>query len=66
MTYKPPFPWFGGKSRIAPVVWRALGADVPNLGDGKGKENAHRERLWFSPHCVRPQTSAYTQRTLIS
>lgn len=25
-----PFPWFGGKRRVAPVVWRAFGADVPN------------------------------------
>lgn len=25
-----PFPYFGGKSRVADVVWRALGADVPN------------------------------------
>jgi hypothetical protein len=25
-----PFPWFGGKRRVADVVWRALGADVPN------------------------------------
>lgn len=24
-----PFPWFGGKSRVAPVVWRAFG-NVPN------------------------------------
>jgi site-specific DNA-adenine methylase len=24
--YKPPFPWFGGKSRIAPEVWRRFGA----------------------------------------
>ena len=24
-----PFPWFGGKSRVAPYVWRAFG-DVPN------------------------------------
>lgn len=24
-----PFPWFGGKSRVAPIVWDALG-DVPN------------------------------------
>ena len=23
--YKPPFPWFGGKSKVAPQVWRALG-----------------------------------------
>lgn len=29
MTLKAPFPWFGGKRRVADVVWRALG-DVPN------------------------------------
>lgn len=29
-TYLPPFPWFGGKSTVAPIVWDALGADVPN------------------------------------
>lgn len=26
---KAPFPWFGGKSRVADIVWRAFG-DVPN------------------------------------
>lgn len=25
-----PFPWFGGKRRVADVVWRAFGVDVPN------------------------------------
>lgn len=25
-----PFPWFGGKRRVADVVWRAFGSDVPN------------------------------------
>ena len=25
MTLKAPFPWAGGKSRIAPVIWSALG-----------------------------------------
>ena len=24
-----PFPWFGGKSRAAPLAWAAMGADVP-------------------------------------
>jgi site-specific DNA-adenine methylase len=24
-THKPPFPWFGGKSKIAPEVWRRFG-----------------------------------------
>lgn len=28
--YKPPFPWFGGKSPVAAVVWAALG-DVENF-----------------------------------
>lgn len=26
---KAPFPWFGGKSRVAPVVWQAFG-EIPN------------------------------------
>ena len=25
MNYKAPFPWFGGKSRIAAEVWKHLG-----------------------------------------
>lgn len=25
-----PFPWFGGKRRVADLVWRAFGPDVPN------------------------------------
>ncbi len=24
-TYKAPFPWFGGKSKVAPIVWQAFG-----------------------------------------
>lgn len=28
-TYKPPFPWFGDKSRAAALIWERLG-DVPN------------------------------------
>lgn len=28
--YEPIFPWFGGKSMVADIVWRAFGADVPN------------------------------------
>ncbi len=30
--YKPPFPWFGGKSKCAPEVWRRFG-DVRNYVD---------------------------------
>lgn len=29
LSWKAPFPWFGGKSRIAHVIWAAFG-DVPN------------------------------------
>jgi len=28
--YLAPFPWFGGKSRVAPIVWERFGADVQN------------------------------------
>jgi site-specific DNA-adenine methylase len=29
MTLRAPFPWFGGKSRVAPIVWERFG-NVPN------------------------------------
>lgn len=29
MTLRAPFPWFGGKSRVSPIVWERFG-DVPN------------------------------------
>lgn len=29
MALKAPFPWFGGKSRVASIVWERFG-DVPN------------------------------------
>ena len=29
MKYKPPFPWFGGKSRVSHIVWQRFG-DVAN------------------------------------
>jgi hypothetical protein len=39
MTLKAPFPWFGGKSRVADLIWSRLGADVnryvePFFGSG--------------------------------
>ncbi len=39
-----PFPYFGGKSSVAPLVWQAFGT-------GSGRANAARERIWFSPQC---------------
>ena len=35
------------------VCWKAIGG-YANQGDRGGKENRHRERLWFSPHCLKP------------
>jgi hypothetical protein len=35
MILKAPFPWFGGKSRVAEIVWDRFG-DVPNYVACKG------------------------------
>lgn len=40
------------------VPWKATGG-YGNQGKGKGRENAGRERIWFSPHCL---TSAADSR----
>jgi hypothetical protein len=36
------------------VAWKAVGG-YGNMGEGRGKENRRRERVWFSPHCLKPQ-----------
>ena len=33
------------------VPWKARGG-YGSQGDGKGRDNAVRERIWFSPHCL--------------
>ena len=35
-------------------AWKTLGG-YGSQGDGAGRSNKHRERLWFSPHCIDPQ-----------
>jgi len=35
------------------VAWKAQGG-YGNQGNGNGKANRHRERVWFSPHCLKP------------
>jgi DNA adenine methylase len=35
-------------------AWKAQGG-FGGQGDGRGAENAHKERLWFSPHCLADQ-----------
>ena len=34
-------------------AWKAKGG-YGSQGNGQGRENSKRERIWFSPHCVRP------------
>lgn len=34
------------------VEWKATGG-YGNLGDGRGRENAAKERIWFSPACLK-------------
>ena len=36
------------------MPWKATGG-YASLGTGRGKDNAGRERIWFSPACVRPR-----------
>lgn len=35
--------------------WKATGG----YGNQSGNENAHRERLWFSPHCIKPEPELF-------
>lgn len=35
------------------VAWKAHGG-YGRQGTGSGRDNAHRERIWFSPHCLKP------------
>jgi len=34
------------------VEWKARGG-YGSQGEGRGRENAKRERIWFSPHCLK-------------
>jgi hypothetical protein len=34
-------------------AWKAHGG-YANQGNNRGLENAYRERIWFSPHCLKP------------
>ncbi len=33
------------------VDWKSRGG-YGSQGDGRGRKNAARERIWFSPHCI--------------
>jgi site-specific DNA-adenine methylase len=40
------------------LAWKARGG-YGSQGEGRGRENAPRERIWFSKHCLRPQESLW-------
>ena len=44
-------------------AWKADGG-YANRSDGRGKANRHRERIWFSPHCLKVE-GQLRQGTLI-
>jgi hypothetical protein len=54
------------------MKWKATGG-YGNQGkekddeNNKGKMNAHKERVWFSPHCLNPKTglNIFRQTSLI-
>ena len=48
-----------------PATWEAFawkahgGYSRQGQGETRGKANAHRERIWFSPHCLKPNRSMF-------
>lgn len=47
--------------RAVPDGWETLAWETNggygNQGDGQGRENARRERVWFSPGCIKPDAA---------
>lgn len=35
------------------LEWKSRGG-YGSQGEGRGRDNADRERIWFSPHCIAP------------
>lgn len=49
------------------VEWKANGGFANQKRSGtQGQQNATRERIWFSPHCLRPQENLFYQFQEIS
>lgn len=40
------------------VAWKS-GGGYGGQSNGQGRKNAERERIWFSPHCLRPQEKLF-------
>lgn len=45
------------------IAWKAAGG-YGSQGDGRGRENSGRERIWFSPSCIRRQRSLFDVEVL--
>lgn len=45
------------------VPWKAQGG-YAGAANGAGKDNCHRERIWFSPHCLKPAVVTDHQQTI--
>lgn len=43
------------------VAWKARGG-YGSQGDGRGRENSSRERLWLSPHCMGVAPDLFAER----
>lgn len=43
------------------MAWKANGGHG-NSGNGHGRDNAKRERIWFSPHCLAPKEPELFER----
>lgn len=41
------------------IAWKTPGG-YGSQGDGQGRGNANRERIWFSPYCIRPNKNPQT------
>lgn len=46
------------------VAWKANGGYGNQRGETKSKENSQRERIWFSPHCLKPGLFAFNESGL--
>lgn len=61
-----PFPFFGGKSRVAPLA--ATTASFPPTSRGRRKAddavNSTRERIWFSHACLKPEWRGFENDTI--
>lgn len=47
------------------VKWKARGG-YGVQGNWRGRKNAARERLWFSPHCLKPEQTLLFESNVVA